>query len=209
MLSREGIFAHRGLWQEPREKNTFEALFSAADAGFSIETDILQDGSGIRVAHDYSDENPRLDLAKVLGIGRLALNIKSDAAWVVDDFSRMAIQNSGSFFFDGSNPVMFQVMRSGYRFANRISDIETPLALEAEVLWVDSLVEDFWFMRDAEALAVFQRYKTLVFVSPELHGRQPNQFWSAIRELDKQMPSSLELGICTDYPFELCKEFGL
>lgn len=209
MLSRQGIFAHRGLWQESREQNTYEAICSAADAGFSIETDILQDASGIRVSHDYFDRNPRLDLAKVLGVGRLALNIKSDAAWVVDDSSGEAIHTTGSFFFDGSNPVMFQVMRSGYRFANRISDIETPAALEAEVLWIDSLVDDFWFMRDEKAMALFQSYKTLIFVSPELHGRQPNQFWGVIRELDERLPSSSELGMCTDFPFELCKQLGL
>lgn len=209
MLSRNSIFAHRGLWFETKEKNTLQALCRAADAGFSVETDLLQDQAGIRVSHDYENHQPRLDVKSVLGLGRLALNIKSDGAWKVDPASKEKIRASRSFFFDGSPPVMYLVKQAGLRLANRVSDLESPLKLEADVLWVDSFSKDGWWLGHHDVVKLLSSYQTAVFVSPELHGRDPEPMWSQLLELDRQVSSSTEIGVCTDFPSELSIQLGL
>ena len=81
------IFAHRGLWTCKSEQNTFEAIRSAFESGYSIETDIRDYLGEIVVAHDpVLNPSTLIRFQKIVelinyydGAGlKSALNVKSD-----------------------------------------------------------------------------------------------------------------------------------
>ena len=83
-MKRANILAHRGWWTKPAEKNSFEAIRRAIDAGFGIETDFRDLNGTIVISHD-PPQGEVLCAESFFGLyaqigtnGRLALNIKAD-----------------------------------------------------------------------------------------------------------------------------------
>jgi glycerophosphoryl diester phosphodiesterase len=201
------VLAHRGLWRQPSDGNSLEALVGAAEAGFGIEFDVRDARGEVVVAHDPvpGDSLPLEDLLWALpdSVGTLAVNIKSDgiAPPVAD-----AIAGREWFAFDMSGPQTLAYLAIGAPVFTRISDIEPQplLADEASGFWIDAMRDD-WLTTDV-LLALAMGGRRLAIVSPELHGRAHQATWDMLRGL----PASLgeRMMLCTDYPREAREFFG-
>jgi hypothetical protein len=195
------IFAHRGLWKKPEEQNSFSAIERAFAEGFGVETDIIEIQSIGYISHDTANyrTKPQTDVLNFKGA--VALNIKSDDAWKVLRGVGSKIEMSGSFFFDGSGPTMFQISQAGLPFANRISEFESDGHLPAKFLWVDSWSGEIWW-NGLEIESWLTRYDHIVLVSPELHQLPHMEYWREMQKLLMRLPQS-RISICTDFPEDL------
>lgn len=202
MLDRRSIYAHRGLWGYRREANSLEAISDAFEAGFSVETDLIQMPTSVKIGHDHREGLRGLELNHVPNPGRYALNIKSDEAWRLPDPLLNEIAMSGSFFFDASPPTLRQIAQAGLPFANRVSEIESPMDLASDTLWVDSFSGRTWWANE-NFYAQVRKLKHLIFVSPELHGFKHIEYWEQLRNSISRFPSDLEVAVCTDFPGDL------
>jgi len=204
------IIAHRGLWIDPKNKNTADAFKLALDNGFGIETDLRDFKGDIVISHDIpTDEN--LSFKKFMSLVRsypkqtLALNIKSDG---LQQLSKQALEHySRYFFFDMSVPDTLGYSKNDLIFYTRYSDIELLPSLLAESagVWLDN------FSSNALDLAALNRFlnlnKKVVLVSPELHGYKYQQYWEQLLQFLKLNIDKVALiGLCTDKPIE-AKEF--
>ena len=209
LLDKAQIYAHRGLWKTKSEQNSTEAIQRAFEAGFSVETDIVTVDGQTKLSHDLVRLAEKPDFSPSVIAGSLAINIKADDAWEPLIELQVEIQSSGSFFFDGSTPTMKKVHDAGLAFANRVSEFESASSLPASYLWVDSFLGRPWW--DLSQIQTWgQTYSKVIFVSPELHGKEPNKFWTAL--LDLTLDTALDnLCICTDFPelfYHLAKDKG-
>jgi hypothetical protein len=213
------IVAHRGLWSPEIVANSQNALVSALNNGFGVETD-LRDGLGkLIVSHDiYVRGNESIDLGTFVSIFEdsrlheeqlIALNVKSDGLADLDlDFLRDAIPNS--FFFDMSIPELVRYKNRGLPYALRMSEFEPIFDVlngftewKPAAYWVDGF-ESEWFLQDKNwnRLLSIAEMTPVVLVSPELHRRPPasvqEKFLQAVSE-------SAHLYLCTDLGSEMSK----
>ncbi len=146
-----------------------------------METDVRDLDGELVVSHDMSRRGA-LALARVLGDyvdagspGTLALNIKSDG---LCGPVRHLLDYHGvtdCFCFDMSVPDALAYHRAGMPFAARLSEYEPEGALSrlASTLWWDAFKEH---ALPPERLAGWLiRGQRVCLVSPELHGRAPDQ----------------------------------
>lgn len=196
---RRNIYAHRGLWASEAEKNSIKAIELALKEGFAVETDLRSYNSKIVISHDSPDENSPhfFDIAD-WETGRFALNIKEDGLFTKFEDYRDCLVNSESFFFDGSFPDMYHFARRKLPFALRRSDLELEIAMKSEYVWLDSFNSDWW--DETDILKLIQDGYKVVVVSPELHGRDPQEIWRTFKNL---LLDGVNVGICTDFPREL------
>ena len=199
------IIAHRGVWNSPSEQNTMEALCGALKKGFGIELDVRDSHGRLVVAHDVPaggelEYNSLLDECEKLELpGKLCVNIKADGLAKLLAKSQRKLD---FVYFDMSIPELIQYRKAQLPYLTRVSDVETEIIGldEAEGLWVDGFSKDW---EDFDQVANFlQAQKQVIFVSPELHGRPFESFWSQLSsflsEIEPQMKANL--GICTDRP---------
>jgi len=206
------IFAHRGCWDQQVEPNSKEAITIALKKGFSVETDIRDYGGGeIGISHEpiNNSQDKILSLTEYLEIfNRVAhqeavsaLNIKADGLDNSLIKLRHLLENEKFFFFDGSFPCMKKLIDSNFRCLDRISEFETPSNYLFNGLWVDAFQGD-WIINNEPSK--FQRYPTVIFVSPELHGRPHMKLWIWLKSYAREQRQ--EIGICTDMP-DQAREF--
>ena len=179
------------------EMNKEPSFSGAARKGFSIETDLRDARKAITISHDPVDEDG-LDVTRIFNLNcRFALNIKSDGLFELFQKSFFEFLNlTDSFFFDGSVPQMLQYKKKGLKTALRLSEFETNLPWHTPFIWVDSFEEDWWIKSNyIESLAMERQ---LIFVSPEIHGRENLFAWDEILRLDLKYPGMIN--ICTDLP---------
>lgn len=192
------LIAHRGLWEARSCRNSREAFRRAWAAGYGIETDVRDLGGSLVISHDMPQggEQPFeefLDDYIAAGrVGTLALNIKADglAASVQEACATREIADY--FCFDMAIPDARAYLQRGMPIFGRLSELEppSPFTRECAGIWLDAF-ESVWF--DARVLSdVLSVGQDLCIVSPELHGRDPEQLWSmlrgAIAELTEQVP---------------------
>jgi hypothetical protein len=200
------IIAHRGLWRDKDEQNSLHAIREALEAGYGVETDLWATSPNGLIAHDYPPATSELpNLLEVLTLDHrenalLALNIKSDGMTSLlcrDDIAQH-LTAWDWFAFDMSIPETVRLAASGVPFARRVSDYEPlPSNLLGAGYWVDCYTGRYPTFTFTEDLTVF--------VSPELHGFDPEGAWRQIRGLDGP---SLNLAICTDFPEKASDFFG-
>jgi hypothetical protein len=197
--SSDWIFAHRGLWTDKTDQNSRLAISNAFGTDFAIETDFRDVFGDMVISHDppVSDEVLRFD--EKWSRFRIAYNLKSDglSAHFRDLIPNMVATRS--FAFDGSLPEMLKFRNSGIPHALRLSEFEKELPWDAPFIWVDGFAGEWW-MGDPIILSLLQR-KHLVFVSPELHGRDYRRAFNWFSEL--RSSGYLNFSVCTDKPFEL------
>ncbi|MFH1470374.1 MAG: hypothetical protein ABIF01_01375 [Candidatus Micrarchaeota archaeon] len=206
------ILAHRGIWVQEQEKNSLGALLSAVESGFGIETDVRDLDGVLVVSHDpprkgcltletFLQEAQKLpDFRKVT----YALNIKADG--LDKELERILKEyrlEKNAFFFDMSNPTLYHFSKRfpGGNLCTRISDIEPEPVLQDSCawMWVDC------FQKDWSDWAALKKFKhRLAFVSPDLHKREHEGFWKALREFGKTREG---LSLCTDLPKEAKRWF--
>ena len=193
------ILAHRGVWTNDTDQNSSRALQDGVLNGFGVETDFRDNLGSLVISHDISI-NPKLfDFHLFNSSNRFAINLKSDG--LLNFFVPYidVLIESKSFVFDASIPEIVKYRRSGIPLALRLSEYEKELPWRSEYVWVDSFNSDWWI--DDEYIYKLMDVSHLIFVSPELHGRDYRRAhdWF-VRERKK---GNLGFSVCTDHPFEL------
>ena len=197
------IYAHRGLWSSPDKQNSIVAITKAAEHGFGIETDFRSKNKKLIISHDPANDSEikwaaDFDFKK----SPVAMNVKEDGlAPQFADFIKEN-QNEHSFLFDASIPEMVKIRNQGLPHALRLSEYEKDLPWETSFIWIDGFISDWWI--DSKEVEENIGKSFLVFVSPELHGRNRRSAWEYFRRI-RQINVG-HFGVCTDFPIEL-KDF--
>jgi hypothetical protein len=160
------------------------------------------------IAHDPAGQDALpaetfFDLYKDLGDGLpLALNIKADGLQPLLRGLLARFKITNYFVFDMSVPDTLPYLRGDFAVFARQSEYEPEPALYDKVtgIWVDAFDGD-WIAEDTvrRHLAAGKR---ICLVSPDLHRRPHEPFWTRIRD----WRSRRETMLCTDHP-EQAREF--
>ena len=213
------ILAHRGFWRTPDDKNSPAALERAFVEGFGVETDIRDQNGKLVISHD-PPSGRCMTFEDFLALytlhdapGPLALNVKADGlqSLSADQLAKAGIGEDAYFFFDMSIPDAFVFARQNLPTFTRESEIEpTPHLLDmAQGIVLDCFHSDW--VTPAKILQHLQAGRSVMLISPELHGRDPTQAWAAWRELTDErveQPAGIRLMLCTDRPREAKEVFG-
>jgi len=206
--------AHRGLFKTAGAPNSLSALEAALAAGFGVETDLRSYQGTLYLSHDPimdSAQAPRFDrflaiAEKYPGLTSF-INIKEDGLLPALIGEKARLEKLGFVFFDMSVPQLVQYSKtfSPKQLCTRFSDFEpVPSGLDVcDWIWVDGFSKN----PDRAALASLVRHgKKLAIVSPELHGRPHNEFWTGLSGTKEIGPDSVF--VCTDFPQQLREEFA-
>jgi|LauGreSBDMM110SN_4_FD.fasta_scaffold127199_2 hypothetical protein len=193
------IFAHRGIWTNKIQQNTFSAISSAIVGGFAVESDFRDLFGRLVISHDPPLEGEYWNFDNAMSKSRFAYNIKSDG--LIPHFNNFidSIRYSNSFVFDGSVPEMFKARKYGIPHALRLSEFETELPWYSDFIWIDGFESDWW-LRKSEIIGLLEEHQ-LIFVSPEIHGRDHKGAFEWFTELRKS--GLVSFSVCTDFPIEL------
>lgn len=202
--SHEWILAHRGYWKSKSEMNTAEAIAKALHMGFGVETDFRDFQGSLVLSHDIIQEQELITFNGFNSSDRYAINLKSDGLLNLFLPYVDSIRMSGSFVFDGSIPEMVRYRDAGIPHALRLSEYETELPWKSEYVWVDAFETDWWISH--ESLKDLFSSHHLVFVSPELHGRDHRFAFEAF--VDFRCEYGKVFSVCTDLPSELLGLFN-
>jgi glycerophosphoryl diester phosphodiesterase len=214
-MKRGNILAHRGLWTDPADKNSRDALVAALDLGFGVETDFRDSGGMLWVSHDpvAGDGTFRAarffeDCAGANQSGRLALNIKADGLqrMISDAIDAAGVPVERVFAFDMSVPDTLGYIRRGFPVYSRASEYETDQSFGdiAQGVWVDNFTGGFPQVH--KAMALLESGQRVAMVSPELHGRPHEALWQEILQSGLHLYPGFEL--CTDFPEEASRILG-
>jgi hypothetical protein len=193
------IFAHRGLWTNRSDQNSRLALANAFNADFAVEADFRDVFGEMVVSHDPPVSEQVLRFDEEWSQFRIAYNLKSDG--LSGHFQELIpnMLHTRSFAFDGSLPEMLKFRNLGIPHALRLSEYEKELPWDVPFVWVDGLAGEWW-LGDSAILSLLQK-KHLVFVSPELHGREYRRAFNWFSEL--RSAGYINFSVCTDKPIEL------
>ena len=205
------ILSHRGLWHEQSERNTLSALKKSLEHGFGFESDLRDYKGRLVVSHDpaNADSCPAALIFRLLHEYQdqycFAINIKADGLgrMLIQELNRHKLNNY--FCFDMSVPQMIEYVRDGIRFYTRKSEYEPGqpvLYNQAAGVWVDAFEDTGWITPEL-LRGYLKDGKEVCLVSPDLHAREPVEFWSFLKNngLDCE-----NIFLCTDMP-EQAKEF--
>ncbi len=206
------ILAHRGLWHNIEERNSFTALKKAVKEGFGIETDIRDYCGRLVISHDIANETC-LSVGDLISFyidgsfeSTLALNIKADGLQGL--IENMVVEKgiSNYFLFDMSVPEMVVNKERNLKFFTRHSDIEEmPVMYEySDGVWLDSFYKENWI--SAETIEKhLNNHKRVCMISPEIHGFSNLWLWEELKE--KELFREENLLLCTDKPIEAREYF--
>lgn len=193
------IYAHRGVWVTKRDQNTKQAIESAGKAGFGVETDFRSINGELYLSHDplFLDSGSAV---KTIDFKELstAINIKENGLLsYLNEFIESNNQIH-SFVFDGSIPEMVKARKLGIPHALRLSEYETDIPWKSPYLWIDGFEVDWWL--NSDRIQKLSEEHFLVFVSPEIQGREFHKSWDYLLKLNSLIGGNF--GICTDRPNE-------
>jgi len=196
------IISHRGYWLEAHEKNTPCAFERSFTLGYGTETDVRDRSGTLVISHDppKGDEltfDQFLELASATK-PLLAINIKADGLAAQIHDTMKAHHYSNYFVFDMSIPDTRMQLRVGNPVLMRMSEVEPnpPYLDQASGIWLDAFEADLWRIDALKQLLADN--KTVCLVSPELHQRDYQNFWHAIKQAEFDQTDRLIL--CTDVP---------
>ena len=200
------VLAHRGLWDTPEERNSFDALVGSLSLGLGVETDVRDVAGRLVVSHDppRGTEATFADLVEAYAGSEvpLAVNVKADG---LSDALAEHLGGTGIdwFAFDMSVPEMVRYARAALPYFTRHSDVEPdPVLYDGAVgVWLDAFASD-WFGPD-EVRRHLDTGKRVVLVSPELHGRSPEPMWEWLLEFGTADDD--DLLVCSDHPRRLSR----
>jgi hypothetical protein len=197
------VLAHRGVWEDPAQKNSLQSFSRAFESSLGVETDFRDYQGNLVLSHDIFFDQQFIAFEGFNSVDRYAINIKSDG--LIGLFLPFAdeIRASGSFVFDGSVPEMIRYRNAGIPHALRLSEYETEIPWKSEYLWIDAFNSDWW-IADKKIAHLFQSHH-LVFVSPELHGRDHRLAFEAF--VDFRGRYGNVFSVCTDLPLQLLELF--
>jgi glycerophosphoryl diester phosphodiesterase len=203
------LIAHRGLWKNRAEPNSYQALQLAFSSGMGIETDLRSFEGKLYISHDpILDPNHHVTFEELINLTQkysalpVFLNIKEDGLLPLIVRHKNPLLQLNVVFFDMSVPELVQYANHfpSSHLSTRFSEFETsPSALElCDWIWADAFKKD-WSAKNIEKI-VKETNKKWTFVSPELHGRNPEFLWNEIKS--HKFLQQNDFGICTDLPFE-------
>ncbi|WP_281544075.1 hypothetical protein [Grimontia sp. SpTr1] len=200
------VISHRGYWKTNEEKNSRLAFERSFNLGFGTETDVRDSLGKLVISHDMPN-GEELMFSEFLDIygetgchGVLAINIKADG--LQDELLKILKEKNieNYFIFDTSVPDLIVSLKKGLTCFSRYSEYEPKTALwdECSGVWYDGfngMVIDQEMVSD-----LISRGKKVAIVSPELHGRDYESVWEALRSLPPSVFGSDNLILCTDIP---------
>jgi hypothetical protein len=206
------IISHRGLWKSEDEKNTIIAFENSFKNGFGTETDFRDYKGELVISHDIANENC-ITVSRFFEIYKsystqstLALNIKADGLQnkLSNLLKKYEIENY--FVFDMSIPDTLGYFKKNIPFYTRQSEYELIPSLyeESKGIWLDCF-EKIWFTEELISNHI-AKTKKISFVSPDLHKREPYDFWNFL--IQKKLNESNKLILCTDLPLEAKSYFN-
>lgn len=200
------ILSRRGYWHSAQEKNTLKAFDRSFSHAFGTETDFRDRNGELVISHDPASKDALpatlFFSSYVLHANNLtlALNIKADGLqkMLSDALSQHQIHNY--FVFDMSVPDMISYINAGVRVFTRQSEHEPiPVLYEqTQGVWIDCFNEDW--VSEGVIAAHIGNGKQVCLVSPDLHKRKNEIFWSRLKKMS--ISESPDLMLCTDYPEE-------
>jgi glycerophosphoryl diester phosphodiesterase len=200
------ILSHRGYWQGVQEKNVLSAFNRSFSLAFGTETDLRDRNGELVISHDPAREDAlpaELFFASYAQHAQnltLALNIKADGLQKLLSEALSLHQIQNYFVFDMSVPDMISYINSGIRVFTRQSEYEPNPALyeQAHGVWIDCFNEDWVDEHTIETH--INNGKQVCLVSPDLHKRTFETFWTRLKKMP--ISKSFDLMLCTDYPEE-------
>lgn len=199
------VISHRGYWLAKEERNLEVAFRRSFDLGFGTETDVRDVAGQLVISHDMPSGN-ELTLDNLLDLMDdrnlpLAMNIKADGLADAVKQKFEAHGHTNWFVFDMAVPDMRSYLSLGVPTYTRMSEVEPqPAWLEASAgIWLDGF-EGEWFDNNTIS-SLLATGKQLCIVSPELHGRSPDELWTRLLEFEE----ANNLMLCTDLPEDFCK----
>ena len=205
------ILSHRGYWKEVAEKNRPVAFHRSFDQGFGTETDVRDVAGKLVISHDMpkGEEISLEDMLDILA-GRdlpMAMNIKADGLAIALNNAMRDRGLTRWFTFDMSVPETVVQLRLGLPVFTRASEFENPPPLydRAIGVWVDDFGAEW--MTPAAIRAFLADGKRVCIVSPELHGRDPQPLWQALKS--DGVTTAPNLMLCSDLPERAAEFFGV
>lgn len=194
------ILSHRGYWKNASEKNSQVAFKRSFNLDFGTETDVRDCAGRLVISHDMPSVGV-LDLSNFLQLHQkkhlpLAINIKSDGLVTPLKRAMETAEVSDWFVFDMSIPDMRCYIKAGVPVFARMSEVEktVPWADEISGIWLDAFSGQ-WY--DLELISsLLGRGLRVCVVSPELHSRGYETFWTQL----KLISNLSGLMLCTDFP---------
>lgn len=194
------IISHRGYWKNAAEKNSPVAFERSFNLDFGTETDVRDCAGRLVISHDMPSAH-LLDLSDFLQLHQkknlpLAINIKSNGLVNPLKQAMEAAGVSDWFVFDMSIPDMRSYLKAGVPVFARMSEVEqtVPWADEISGIWLDAFSGQ-WY--DLELIStLLSKGLRVCVVSPELHGREHETFWTQL----KLISNLSGLILCTDFP---------
>jgi glycerophosphoryl diester phosphodiesterase len=209
------ILAHRGLWLEPSEQNSFVAFDRALAGGYGIETDLRDLDGAIVISHDmprrgaigFDDFLERY--ANRPGRSTFALNIKADGLCNQLQSKLLRFATTSYFVFDMSIPDTLSYLRTEMPVFIRRSEFERGSKLDEQAagFWLDAF--DGRYADGSELEKLLAKGRRVAVVSPELHGRPHLEAWHGWKEsLDRLGDTAQDrMLLCTDFPAEARRFF--
>jgi hypothetical protein len=200
---RERIYSHRGKGIPGHSgDNDVSSLIACLEMGFSLETDLRLGRGEVILSHDPLPDHAStlrqlLEGAVSFGAGpRLALDVKEDG--LAPFLPEVAIPH---FYFDLSVPEAVKFKSAGLPILGRLSEHEPLAQLELWTdlagVWVDAFYGD-WLEDEPTVLEWLESFAgEVIFVSPELHGRDHAELWAWLKDRWLANPN---FGICSDFP---------
>jgi hypothetical protein len=200
------IISHRGLWETETEKNTVTAFEKSFKNGYGTETDFRDYKGEVVISHDMASEES-IKASVFFEIynsfeqkNTLALNIKADGLQkpMLELLKRYEIKHY--YAFDMSIPDTLGYLRKEIPFLSRQSEYEqVPNLYDSCVgIWLDCF-EKIWYSEELIKNHL-KNNKSVTFVSPELHKRNPEEFWNFLKFSGfSKLPNLI---LCTDLPQE-------
>jgi len=193
------FIAHRGIWKDKSEQNSFLGIKKAFDLGFGVELDVRDRNGELIVSHDPPNSVEVLTFQEIVELSSrydsmLAINIKSDGIREKLETALSGLDQVRFFLFDMSIPETLGYLSSGLPTYMRLSEYEAHSELHnrSQGIWLDSFQSDWWLGKSA----IFQDETRVCVVSPELHGRDVTDAWQYLRNIN----TTANLYICTDLP---------
>lgn len=199
------ILSHRGYWKSAIEKNDEIAFKRSFYLGYGTETDIRDHDGRLVISHDPASNNS-MSIDEFFKIYKcyeelpLAINVKADGLQnlLIDALQRYQVSNY--FVFDMSVPDALIYLEKGLNVYTRQSEYEMQTSFydRAQGVWIDCFENDW--VDEEIIVGHLNNGKKVCLVSPDLHNREYEFFWS--RLLKMGVIENDNLMLCTDYPEE-------
>jgi len=205
------IISHRGYWKSHEEQNSVVAFERSLSSGFGIETDIRDYRGELVISHGVADDNS-MKLEQFFQIYNnyqenlpLALNVKADG---LQEKLKALIEKyriKNYFVFDMSLPEGLNYLKHQFNTFTRQSEYEpAPLFYDKACgVWADCFHKDW--IDEKTIQKHLKAGKKIAFISPEIHKREPHNFWKKLAKMP--VIKSKNMILCTDLPEEARRFF--